>query len=84
MKTLEFDSLRSSTRSRRAAPARLRRAEREYRPVLAGQSYAIKAEIDGRTFCAVGVQDAVANEACPTRRDRRRVLRPAIGCGGTS
>ena len=55
----------------------------KYGAVFAGQSYAIKAEIDGRTFCAVGVQDAVANEAWPGP-DVTDVgfCDAAIGCGG--
>jgi len=51
--------------------------------VLAGQSYAIKAEIDGRTLCAVGVQDAVANDVWPgPAMTDVAFCDAAIGCGG--
>ncbi len=55
----------------------------QYRPVLAGQSYAIKTEIDGHTFCAVGVQDAIVNQHWPGP-DVTDVgfCKQAIGCGG--
>lgn len=51
--------------------------------LLSGQSYAIKAEIDGRTFCAVGVQDAVTNDAWPGPAVTDVAFcAAAIGCGG--
>jgi hypothetical protein len=51
--------------------------------VLAGQSYAIKAEIAGKTFCAVGVQDAVANDVWPgPALTDVAFCDAAIGCGG--
>jgi hypothetical protein len=51
--------------------------------VLSGQSYAIKAEIAGKTFCAVGVQDAVANDMWPgPAMTDVAFCDAAIGCGG--
>lgn len=85
MTTLEFDSLpfffskSSSTR-----PPGGEGPNAKYGAVLAGQSYAIKAEIDGRTLCAVGVQDAVANEDFPGPATTDVAFcDKAIGCGGS-
>ena len=84
MTTLEFDSLPFfyAKSSSERVPV-VEGPYMEFRPVFAGQSYAIKAQIDGRTFCAVGVQDAVTNEAWPGP-DATDVAfcDEAIGCRG--
>jgi len=84
MATLEFDSLPFfHAKSSSARPPEFDGPNVQFRPVLAGQSYAIKAEIDGRTFCAVGVQDAVTNEEYPgPAMTDVAFCDAAIGCGG--
>jgi len=51
--------------------------------LLSGQSYAIKSEIAGQTLCAVGVVDAIADDAWagPAMTDVA-FCKAAIGCGG--
>ena len=83
MEALEFESLpfyyakSSSGQAPGSAPGKSDGA------LLTGQSHAIKAEIAGRTFCAVGVQDAVANEPWPgPAMTDVAFCNAAIGCGG--
>ncbi len=84
MTALEFDSLPFFyAKSSSPRPPDFDDPKAKQRPVLAGQSYAIKAEIDGRTFCAVGVQDAVTNDVWPgPALTDVAFCDAAIGCGG--